>query len=612
MLAIAIAIATTEAATAAQPSELTTDLVKLLLLADGSNRIDVHVLDVAGPQPLAAEIGHQSIGTAVVQHPLNLSGQIFTQLALVGEPHQLIVRHRRPEKIREPRRQCVFVDEWVFLIVGGWRRVLGSEQEPRRRQDGHHRIRNAGLERLARLVVGRLGDGDQSCQSLLVRRPAVCPLGERGNDFARIGIALLGIFRRRPFREEPPVFPILDAVLHFERAANDDRADSIIHRIDSLVLSRQRLHLELELPLTLAQVGLEFVMPALAIGPAIFLFVQFLAVGCECHAAAAGVELEVAVELDIEDDFVLSFFLPLERTCDGGRLVVAESLAAHIVILAAEPLAVETLLGHDERLARHGLFHDLFGRLQIFLHQQRRQGQHVANVVEAVTRIVGRKVLGRVVIDARQIADRIAILDTVEPAERHPAGIGIGRVDVEGIELDPIEKLAPLLFIGPLLALGRHHAGTHVLQHGRPELDVADQRLVGLELVQRAVALAGPVAVAAVAIRLEDRLDVLRETAPRRCFLRRSTRNWGWSMQSSKPAPTNWRSAQRRAIFEAIRFSHCWGAPCVALSACPGGKRADVGWLTLHCSDLPPGCHQHFRQAGSLVQRRVFLEGADT
>ncbi len=77
-LPVAIAIATPESATAPQSSELTTDLVKFLLLADGGNGIDVHVLDIAGPQPLAAEIGHQRIGTAVVQHPLNLGGQILT------------------------------------------------------------------------------------------------------------------------------------------------------------------------------------------------------------------------------------------------------------------------------------------------------------------------------------------------------------------------------------------------------------------------------------------------------------------------------------------------------------------------------------------------------
>ena len=50
------AIATAETAPAAQPPKLAADFVKFLLLADGGNGIDVHVLDVAGAQPLAAEI----------------------------------------------------------------------------------------------------------------------------------------------------------------------------------------------------------------------------------------------------------------------------------------------------------------------------------------------------------------------------------------------------------------------------------------------------------------------------------------------------------------------------------------------------------------------------
>ena len=62
--------------------------------------------------------------------------------------------------------------------------------------------------------------------------------------------------------------------------------------------------------------------------------------------------------------------------------------------------------------------------------------------------------------------------------------------------------------VGRLLFLGRrHHAGADVLQHRPPELGVGEHRVVGGELVERAAAFARPVAVAAVAILLEDRLD---------------------------------------------------------------------------------------------------------
>ena len=59
-----------------------------------------------------------------------------------------------------------------------------------------------------------------------------------------------------------------------------------------------------------------------------------------------------------------------------------------------------------QRTAADGARRDLLGRRQVLLHQRRRDRQDVADVVEAVAEVVGRKIVGGAEIDAEQIANR--------------------------------------------------------------------------------------------------------------------------------------------------------------------------------------------------------------
>ena len=63
--------------------------------------------------------------------------------------------------------------------------------------------------------------------------------------------------------------------------------------------------------------------------------------------------------------------------------------------------------------------------VEVLLQQQRGERQHVADVVEPVPGVVRRELGGGVVVDADQVADRVAILDPVEPADRDAAGVGV-------------------------------------------------------------------------------------------------------------------------------------------------------------------------------------------
>ena len=78
------------------------------------------------------------------------------------------------------------------------------------------------------------------------------------------------------------------------------------------------------------------------------------------------------------------------------------------------------------------------GRLEVLLEQERRDREHVADVVEAIARVVGRELLLGLEVEAHQVADRVAVLDPVEPADRHAARVGVLGIDAEDVVLDPV------------------------------------------------------------------------------------------------------------------------------------------------------------------------------
>ena len=87
----------------------------------------------------------------------------------------------------------------------------------------------------------------------------------------------------------------------------------------------------------------------------------------------------------------------------------------------------------DDRLVE-----DLLGGGEVLLGQQRRHRQHVADVVEAVAGVVGGEIVGRLEVDADQVADRVVVFVAVEPADRDAAGVArAGAVAVSEGVLDP-------------------------------------------------------------------------------------------------------------------------------------------------------------------------------
>ena len=63
-------------------------------------------------------------------------------------------------------------------------------------------------------------------------------------------------------------------------------------------------------------------------------------------------------------------------------------------------------------------------RCHVFFHQQRRERENVADVVEAVPGVVGGKVVGSTKVDAQKVADRIVVFGAVEAAGGDAARVG--------------------------------------------------------------------------------------------------------------------------------------------------------------------------------------------
>ncbi len=159
----------------------------------------------------------------------------------------------------------------------------------------------------------------------------------------------------------------------------------------------------------------------------------------------------------------------------------------------------------EHRCARHAL-----GRHHVPLGQERRQRQHVADVVEAVPEVVLREVVGRLQIEREQVADRVVVLGAVQAPDRDPPGVG-GRGAVCACQ--PVVNPSGDRFdVGPgraLLVLGRHLARADLAGNLLPGVGVGGDRVVAFEAFQVQAALGLRGTVATVAMVREERLDAV-------------------------------------------------------------------------------------------------------
>ena len=196
----------------------------------------------------------------------------------------------------------------------------------------------------------------------------------------------------------------------------------------------------------------------------------------------------------------------IRRRFEVALLTIAAALREHLH--HREARAIE-LIG----LRRHRLGGDLFADGEEALQVDGGERQHVADVIEAVARIVGREVGGEILVEEEQVADRVVELESVEAADRHVARIRLRLGDRVGEQL--VDGRLQVLDFGrrgtDFLLHRRHLARDDLVDDLAPDALVAEEAgvvLEGLE-VEVALFLLGVVAVRAVLIK--ERLDILLE-----------------------------------------------------------------------------------------------------
>ena len=184
-----------------------------------------------------------------------------------------------------------------------------------------------------------------------------------------------------------------------------------------------------------------------------------------------------------------------------GQVDARVALGQHVVGILRPPVHQP----HDAcGLRRHRLAVDRklgnrLRRLHVLFHQQRRDRQHVAVVVEAVSRVVHGELIGRPRRHAEQVADGVVVFDAVE-APRGDASrdrFGLRRRGGEtGQFLDPVDDSGALGIRQRLRRRRRHRSGRHLVEHVLPDRGMRrgggriaqrlEAQLAGLRLVAMA------------------------------------------------------------------------------------------------------------------------------
>ncbi len=543
-------------------------------------------------QPLPAELLGEGVGLRVTQHPPDVRGEHdrVAQRARVRGAPQRLVRHARPEKIRQPRRQLVLRDRLGRRLVrrswsgggslgdGGprgrrvrhWALALDAKQEVRRDEErldpdrqpfversfvllrplhqrdvllhfarGHRpaegAARKAGHDArdAPRLPFGGPAAAAVNLLDALPRRPG--DLGIRTADVDRvhahaiqrdllelcllvlIGLAQLGDpIGRRSGRWHERLPRKLGARRWIGTAVV--RRQPLVdpgNRDRQLVIARRQPHAELRrlsaevLPILVEPRGLVRIVDERR---------DLLVVDPERHGDRLGAGGTHAGEPHADDVF------PFGRHAGGGveRVRVAEP---GDVVLRGEHarVAVATAVGSQtrERRSQRGRAEDRGARDpirgdQVFLHERRRERQHVRDVVEAVPGVVLRKVVRRPQVDAQQIPDRVVVLGAVQTPRGHASRVGRGDpIDARELARQPLGHGLALVFRRLRLLFGGHLPVAQLQHDLVPAIAIVDERLDRREGFEVQLLLVFLVAVTADAVRRQEGLEGAFESVGR-------------------------------------------------------------------------------------------------
>ena len=165
-------------------------------------RIDLDLIQPADLQPLAGKIPHKRPRTPVPQHPRHFTPQrvALRQLPLRREREERLIRQRRPQEIRQPRRHLIVIQIPHIARLQRIRVQLPSEKKSRRTKNRLH----PHAHRLRERRLPRQRPVHQLPQPLQLRRRHRTPKRLRRKRPQQLPRHLPLRTRLRHFRKHPP------------------------------------------------------------------------------------------------------------------------------------------------------------------------------------------------------------------------------------------------------------------------------------------------------------------------------------------------------------------------------------------------------------------------
>ncbi len=414
---------------------------------------------------------------------------------------------------------------------------------------------DTSLKRRTRLGTHALGHLHEPVHRFLVRRAAEGPGDKIADQLARIFFAGLRALGHR-LREKLGIIRRLDPELVVERSADRHLAEAQAQQALLVAVGTQRADFEgqaVVAGLPLAVEG-EFIDLVLALAHELAVE-QRLAIRGKEQAAAVVVELVIDVFLDgaeIQDDLVFAILghvvhrlhgrrrvigkiqgVPLDRgrgTLEkrgsgrnggpgrlgsllrgrGRRAGIGDQRRRRFHPDRGEFAPGDAIVGHHAGLGRHRAGdHGLRG-IEVFLEQHGRDGQDVADVVEAVP--VSSAGNSFSVSKLKPTRSRIVLRYSTRFSRRTVTrpGSGLTGSSSNASRLIQVASFSMSVAGSGSSSEGRHDVRPGVLQHPQPEL-VVPQLGFGLEAVEDDAALAAAIAVAVIAMLSQQRLDIALE-----------------------------------------------------------------------------------------------------
>lgn len=407
--------------------------------------VDIDGLDVSGEKPLADEVIDDAFGFWIDEHAIDLGAQIGAEFIFASEAEEFVIGHGAPEEIREAGGEGELVDGNDFTGVVGLGLGFGAEEEARGSEDRDVSLGDAVFESAVGLGVDGLGDGDEFFEGFVVDGATVRAVGEVTDEFAGVFFAGSRVVFRRAVGEDGVVLIGVDAMRTIEGAAEVDginvevevffvflRGFGFFERDGEIVAAF------LEANFTADDDGFVEVPTEFATEDGFIVFEEG-----EIGAVAGG--FGGALDLDFCADFVFAGVFDLFGV--GEAVGFFEGDIAGLAFVFVSEIGAPHFDGGDVGAFSVDRFGDDFaGGVQVFLHEERREGEDIADVIEAVSGIVGGKGVGGVEVDAGEVSDSVLVFGAVEAPDGDATGIGVIGIDLEDLALDPAGDFFALLF----------------------------------------------------------------------------------------------------------------------------------------------------------------------